>query len=211
MNKTTNKQIVSKMIKNSKKEPVDLVIKLNTEPADEIHIKVYPQLSFEARLGMIKMIYDFVCMSDREEDDDGGNIEPTIDDYQPELLTYAKRFAVIAYFSDLELPTETDADVKLANELVMNTSLYERIMEIVGDEVGSIFQEADELIKTYRDAAVATTNFNTIAKKLTSFIDGISDQFKNVDLDEIKNLLGKFKNADIEEIIGKIHTENITE
>lgn len=210
MNKTKNKQIVSKLIKDNKKEPVDLVIRLNTEPAEEIHIKVNPQLSFEERLGMTKMIYDFVCMSDREEDD-GENIEPTIDDYQPELLTYAKRFAVIAYFSDLELPTETDADVKLANELVMNTSLYEKIMEIVGDEAGSIFQEADELIKTYRDAAVATTNFNTIAKKITSFIDGIADQFKDVDLNEIKNLLGKFKNADIEEIIGKIHTENITE
>lgn len=205
MSKTKNKQIVSKLIKNDKKEPVDLVIKINTEPAEEIHIKVFPQLDFEARLGMTKMIYEFVCESDEQEE-----LEPNIDNYQPELLTYAKRFAVITYFSDLELPTETDADVKLANTLVMNTSLYEKIMEIVGDEAGSIFQEADELIKAYRDAAVSTMNFNSIAKKLTTFIDSIADQFKNIDLDEVKNLLGKFKNADIEEIIGKIHTENTT-
>jgi len=133
-----------------------------------------------------------------------------VESYQPELRTYAQRFSVITYFTDLELPSETDAEMKMVNQLVMNTSLYEKIMEIVGNEAESVFQEADELIKAYRDTAIANKNFNSIANKLTSFIDGITDQFKNINLDEIKNLLGKFQNADIEDIISKIHTENTT-
>ncbi|MBQ2884516.1 MAG: hypothetical protein IJE43_12205 [Alphaproteobacteria bacterium] len=205
MSKTKNKQIVSKLIKNDKKEPVDLVIKLNTEPAEEIHINVFPQLDFEDRLAMTKDIYKFVCISD-----EGENLDPMVESYQPELRTYAQRFSVITYFTDLELPSETDAEMKMVNQLVMNTSLYEKIMEIVGNEAESVFQEADELIKAYRDTAIANKNFNSIANKLTSFIDGITDQFKNINLDEIKNLLGKFQNADIEDIISKIHTENTT-
>jgi len=205
MSKTKNKQIVSKLIKNDKKEPVDLVIKLNTEPAEEIHIKVFPQLDFEDRLAMTKDIYKFVCISE-----EGENLDPMVESYQPELRTYAQRFSVITYFTDLELPSETDAEMKMVNQLVMNTSLYEKIMEIVGNEAESVFQEADELIKAYRDTAIANKNFNSIANKLTSFIDGITDQFKNINLDEIKNLLGKFQNADIEDIISKIHTENTT-
>lgn len=205
MSKTKNKQIVSKLIKNDKKEPVDLVIKLNTEPAEEIHIKVFPQLDFEDRLAMTKDIYKFVCINDEGED-----LDPMVESYQPELRTYAQRFSVITYFTDLELPSETDTEMKMVNQLVMNTSLYEKIMEIVGNEAESVFQEADELIKAYRDTAIANKNFNSIANKLTSFIDGITDQFKNINLDEIKNLLGKFQNADIEDIISKIHTENTT-
>lgn len=205
MSKTKNKQIVSKLIKNDKKEPVDLVIKLNAEPAEEIHIKVSPQLDFEDRLAMTKDIYKFVCISE-----EGEELDPTVESYQPELRTYAQRFSVITYFTDLELPSETDSEVNMVHQLVMNTSLYEKIMEIVGNEAESVFQEADELIKAYRDTAIANKNFNSIANKLTSFIDGITNQFKNINVDEIKNLLGKFQNADIEDIISKIHTENTT-
>lgn len=204
MNKKENREIISKLIENEIKEPVDLIIKLKS--AEEIHIKVQPQLSIEKRLEMVHEIYNFVCIN--SEEDDLSDVEPTIGSYMAGLLHYAQRYAVITYFTDLEIPSDNGRDVKLVNKLIMNTSLYEKVMEIVGDEAESIFQEAGELIKVYRDTIVGNYNFNSVAKKLTTFIESISEQFKTLNADEINELLAKFKNADIEEILGKIHTEN---
>lgn len=204
MNKKENREIISKLVENEIKEPVDLIIKLKS--AEEIHIKVQPQLSIEKRLEMVHEIYNFVCIN--SEEDDLSDVEPTIGNYMAGLLHYAQRYAVIAYFTDLEIPSDNGRDVKLGNKLIMNTSLYEKVMEIVGDEAESIFQEAGELIKVYRDTIVGNYNFNSVAKKLTTFIESISEQFKTLNADEVNELLAKFKNADIEEILGKIHTEN---
>lgn len=204
MNKKENREIISKLIENEIKEPVDLIIKLKS--AEEIHIKVQPQLSIEKRLEMVHEIYNFVCIN--SEEDDLSDVEPTIGNYMAGLLHYAQRYAVITYFTDLEILSDNGRDVKLVNKLIMNTSLYEKVMEIVGDEAESIFQEAGELIKVYRDTIVGNYNFNSVAKKLTTFIESISEQFKTLNADEINELLAKFKNADIEEILGKIHTEN---
>lgn len=204
MNKKENREIISKLIENEIKEPVDLIIKLKS--AEEIHIKVQPQLSIEKRLEMVHEIYNFVCIN--SEEDDLSDVEPTIGNYMAGLLHYAQRYAVITYFTDLEILSDNGRDVKLVNRLIMNTSLYEKVMEIVGDEAESIFQEAGELIKVYRDTIVGNYNFNSVAKKLTTFIESISEQFKTLNADEINELLAKFKNADIEGILGKIHTEN---
>ena len=189
-----NKQDLLKIIDWHKIEPSEIVYK-NGE--DKQIIRVFHQISLANRIQMIKEIFDMVF--DNEQDNPKGK-PMNIDAYHPELLTFAKRCAVITYFTDIELPN----DLGELSELVMNTEIYSDVMKKVHRVVNEIFEEADDMIDAHKQSLLANRNFNSVMSKINTAIDTLTAQFKDVNVDELKGIISQLKGVDANNIIQTI-------
>lgn len=146
------------------------------EGEKELAIKVYPVLPFMKRTEMVREIIDGVFMDGKD----------SVNTYVPEFLTLLQKYAVIKYFTDLQLPTKLD-DMWL----VLNyTSLYDDVVQIVGEsEIKDIFDAANKAIDTYRQYLVSKTDMH-------SFMDKIGGVLKDFE--------GRIPQEDITEIVSKI-------
>lgn len=194
MNKN-KKEIIKSIIDADAKPIVDLKIEYGDK---EIIIKVKQQISFEEKMNVIKEIYGFTC---NVEDDDSTSI--SLDNYQPYLREYAKRFSVIIHYTDLDLELTSGGDAKLINELVMNTSLFDKVLEIAGKDIRYIFDSADELIDNYKEAAIRGNNFISVLNIFTKYLNNFSD----FDINSILKILEKFKGFDTQNLLNKINSE----
>ena len=125
---------------------------------------------------MVREIIDGVFMDGKD----------SVNTYVPEFLTLLQKYAVIKYFTDLQLPTKLD-DMWL----VLNyTSLYDDVVQIVGEsEIKDIFDAANKAIDTYRQYLVSKTDMH-------SFMDKIGGVLKDFE--------GRIPQEDITEIVSKI-------
>lgn len=146
------------------------------EGEKELVVKVYPVLPFMKRTEMVREIIDGVFMDGKD----------SVNTYVPEFLTLLQKYAVIKYFTDLQLPTKLD-DMWL----VLNyTSLYDDVVQIVGKrEIKDIFDAANKAIDTYRQYLVTKADMHSLMDK----IGGV-----------LKDFEGRIPQEDITEIVSKI-------
>lgn len=173
-----------------KKEKMTLPYK-NKKGEDLFILTINPNITFAERTSMIDDICKIVFDGEDKYD---------IESYNPNLVNFAKKYVALMYFTDITMPE----DLETVFELVMNTTLYDDMSTYVEPVLTSIFVDVDEAIRTYRNAGVYNYNFKMLTKKLSGFFDNISEQFKDIDINEIKNMLEKFKGLDTDNIISKI-------
>ena len=93
------------------KEPVELKY---GEGKEQLTIKIFPVIPFERRLELIESIAGTVFVS-------GGK---TIDGYLPASIKFAKRYAIIGYFTDFKFPAEINGIWAIVNQ----SGLYDDVL-----------------------------------------------------------------------------------
>ena len=160
------------------------------EGASKLTITVTSLLSLQRRVEMVRQIVDTVFL-------DGNDIYA----YAPEYEKFAKRYAVIQYFTDFELPKDLDT-----LWLVLNyTSLYDDVVSIIGKDVEDILSEADKRIETKRHYLENKTDLNRLMEKFTNSVGDIGTQVTPENFQEVLGLLKKLpSNLSSDQIVDAI-------
>lgn len=152
-------------------------------------VKVYPVLPFMKRTEMVREIIDGVFMDGKD----------SVNTYVPEFLTLLQKYAVIKYFTDLQLPTKLD-DMWL----VLNyTPIYEDVVKIVGKfEVKDIFDAANKAIDTYRQYLTTKTDMHSLMDKIGGMLKDFEGKIPQEDITEITSKLKEMpKGASLQDLI----------
>lgn len=181
------KKALKALIQEQAKKPVELTY---GEGENELVIKVMPVISFTQRSEMVKFIVDSVFTDGIE----------TVQSYTPEYGKLAKRYAVIQYFTDLKVPEKLD-DLWL---IVNHTSIYQDVVDIVGDDVADIFREADLAINAKRDYLTHKTDFNKLISKIGDTVDSLGKEFSGTDLTALLEIFKGIPNMSETQIIDGI-------
>lgn len=181
------KKALKALIQEQAKKPVALTY---GEGENELVIKVMPVISFTQRSEMVKFIVDSVFTDGIE----------TVQSYTPEYGKLAKRYAVIQYFTDLKVPEKLD-DLWL---IVNHTSIYQDVVDIVGDDVADIFREADLAINAKRDYLTHKTDFNKLISKIGDTVDSLGKEFSGTDLTALLEIFKGIPNMSETQIIDGI-------
>lgn len=146
------------------------------EGESKLTITVTSLLSLQRRVEMVRQIVDTVFLD-----------EDTIYAYAPEYEKFAKRYAVIQFFTDFELPKDLDT-----LWLVLNyTSLYDDVVSIIGKDVEDILSEADKRIEAKKHYLENKTDFNRLIEKFTNNVGDIGTQLTPENFQELMGLLKK--------------------
>lgn len=202
MSRTTQKKSendvisqLSKMVSAQKKPNT----KLQYECGDvTFAVEVKGTIPFTERLAMERDIVDMVFVSDEIE----------LSSYQPALLGFSKKCAVLAHYTGIKLPSNTDALWDILN----STTIYQDVLNYVGKEIEDIFGEATEAIEIRKSYIVHNGVFNTAINKITGFLDKLQVNTNGIDvqqlLDVFKNLPNVSENAIVDGILKKAQTAN---
>lgn len=180
-NKSTQ---IKKFIEAQIKEPQVLTY---GEGEDRLEIKVYRMIPFSKRAEMVKEIIDTVFMNDGT----------TVFDYSPEYLKLAHRYAVISYFTDFTLPKKVD-DMWL---ILNYTTLYDDVVSIVGEDIQTIFNEANEGIIARRNYLSNKTDINVAIEKITKSLDALQGQINPDDVGKALEMVKDIKGMAPEDIV----------
>lgn len=184
------KDVIKDYINLHKKEKMTLPYK-NKKGEDLFILTINPNITFAERTSMIEDICKIVFDGEDRYD---------IETYNPHLVNFAKKYVALMYFTDIQMPE----DLETVFELVMNTTLYDDMAVYVESALTSVYADVDEAIRTYRNTGIYNHNFKMLAKKLNGFFDKVSEQFKDIDMNEIMAMLENFKGLDTNSIIEKI-------
>lgn len=172
----------------------NLEIKVSDE--EIIQCKVYQDIPLEKREHMVRGIYEMVILGDEDSYD--------VENYKPFLRTLARGYNILTYFTDLELPT----DFKKASALILNSDLVEMVLNKMSDRtrhlIDNIIGESEDLIEVYIRTAIASRNYRVIVDKISDITDGLTEKFKDIDINEVKGILSKLKDVDSENVIKTI-------
>lgn len=189
---TKKKSSIEKLI-----QPIhfqNLEIKVSDD--EIIQCKVYQDISLEKREHMVRGIYEMVILGDEDSYD--------VENYKPFLRTLARGYNILTYFTDLELPT----DFKKASALILNSDLVEMVLNKMSDRtrhlIDNIIGESEDLIEVYIRTAIASRNYRVIVDKISDITDGLTEKFKDIDINEVKGILSKLKDVDSENVIKTI-------
>lgn len=158
----------------------------------EFIVNVYPVLPFTKRTEMVREIVDGVFMDSKD----------SVHTYVPEYLVLLQKYAVIKYFTDLQLPMKLD-DMWL----VLNyTSIYGDVVEKVGkDEVQDIFDAANKAIDTYRQYLTTKTDINSLMNKIGGVLSDFEGRIPQEDIAEITSKIKEMPNgSSLQDIIGAL-------
>jgi len=153
----------------------------------ELIIKINPQPSVSKRTEAIELATDLVF-----------SFESGADGYITSLLTFARKYAVLMCFTDIEFSFKLNDIWALVNA----TSLYDDVVKEVGEQIVSEFTyELNELIDANKGSKVQSINVDSILTRLNAMVNGISEQFKNIDLPKVLKGFSKlpkdFKGEDL--------------
>ncbi len=151
-----------------------------------VQVKLKTTIPFTKRIEMIGEIVGMVFTGKGD----------TVESYAPGFTEFAKRYATIAYYTDVKLPSDLDKTWELLN----NTAIYKDVVRIVGGELRSIFKEADEAIRTRRDYLVNKTDILGMFHKL---LDNLKP-LEGVDAKELMETLKKLPKMSIDETVDAI-------
>lgn len=179
--------MVKNFVENNSKEAVTLSY---GEGDNRFEVRVSPIITLRARTNLINEVVNAVF----------ANLSNDINDYAPEFIKYAKREAIISYFTDFPMP-------KTAEEswLVINcTPLYEDVAKVIGDDLDDILKSIDSAIDAKKMYLVNKSDLNRMFEKVTSVIEKTGDQLANVNLTEVVGLLKKLPSIGTEELVDTI-------
>ena len=137
----------------------------------ELIIKVDQLPSVAKRTEAIEMAADLVF-----------SFEPGIDGYIASLITFARKYAVLICFTDIDF----SFDLKDIWSLINTTSLYDDVVKEAGRKaVAEFIIELNELVGAYKGARIHSVNIDSVLERLGAMIGGFSKQFKGIDLVKI--------------------------
>ncbi len=188
MNKTQYKNAFKALIEKQGKCPVELKY---GDDGFQFTVNVNPIIPFKKRCEMIKFIVDSVFTS-------GIN---TIQSYTPEYEEFARRCAVIDYYTDLKLPDKLD-DVWL---LLNQTTIYFDVVEAVGrEEIGLVFEEARKGIDARKQYLANKTDINALFEKIGNMVSNVGNDFSKEDLNSILDVFKNMPNLSEDQIVSGI-------
>lgn len=115
-----------------------------------------------------------------------------LSNYTPELLSVARRYAVIKYFSDFKVPNG-DAFWLLVNY----TSLYDDIIDRIRfNDVRAIFEAADKLIAARLQRIGGNGDLSNIGQTIIGALNKLAEKFSSVDFNEFVSALSKLPNGE---------------
>lgn len=141
------------------------------EGDNKFTVGVYPVLRLMDRASMVSEIANGVFTGDAN----------TIDTYHPELLEFMRKYTTLKFFTDLKLPKAVE-DLWL---FLNYTSVYGDVVAIAGEELGEIFDAADQLINTRRQYLANKTDVNSLFKKIGNALKGLEAKISKEDIDKI--------------------------
>ena len=151
-----------------------------------VEVKVKTTLPFTRRL---EMIGDIVGMVFAGKGD-------TIECYVPAFTEFARRYAVIAYYTDAELPSDLDKVWELLND----TPLYRDVAGIVRHDLKTIFKEAEEAIRARRDYLISKTDIMSLFHKLFDTLKPL----EGIDAKDVMDTLKKLPQMSLEDTVEAI-------
>ena len=157
---------------------------------DPIVVTVKITVPFTVRAEVVRLIDSMVFLN-------GGN---SFEDYVPENLEFAKRYAIISYFTDFKLPT----DVNDAWLVLYNTPLYCDVMKIVGDYAAELFDVANNLINAKLDNIAKKSPFDSLVSTLEEKIKGFDIDFSQDDMKSVLEALKKIPRISTDDILGAV-------
>jgi len=131
------------------------------------------------------------------------NDELGIDGYMPSFLCFARKYGVLACFTDLEL----SQDLEELWAFVNNTTVYRDVAKEVGNsKVSEFLFELNELIQARKDARIHMINVDRILNKIIGLVGGLNKQLiKKVDISKILTAIeGLSKGKGGEDLLKKI-------
>jgi len=144
---------------------------------NEFVVRIDPLPSVAKRTEAIELAADLVF-----------GLEPGVDGYIPSLLHFTQKYAVLLCFTDIDFAFDLNDIWALVNA----TPLYDDVVKKAGDKaVTDFIYELNELIDANKAARIHAVNINSVLERLTAMVNGISSQFKNIDMVKI---LKSFKN-----------------
>lgn len=158
------------------------------EGETELTVVVTPVIPFTKRTEMIKFIVDSAFTTGIE----------TIQSYTPQYVKLAKRCAVLQYFTDLKMPSKLNDIWMILN----HTSIYRDVIEIVGEDIDDIFDEADRAIAAQRDYLSHKTDINTLFSKIGNAVGDI--KFSQEDLTTLLDVFKNMPNVSEDQIVDGI-------
>jgi len=138
------------------------------EGGDELIVKINSLPSVAKRTEAIEMASDLLF-----------SFESGIDGYIPSLLTFARKYAVLVCFTDINF----NFDLSDIWTVVNATELYSDVVREVGEDIVAEFLlELKELVEAYKGARIHSINLDAILERLGMMINGFSSQFKKLDM-----------------------------
>lgn len=158
------------------------------EGEEKLVVKVYPVLPLMQRAQMVKEIADGVFIGDSK----------TVASYRPEMLEYMRKYATIAYFTDVKIPRHVESSWLFLNY----TPVFNDVAAILGDELGEIFLAADKMIDARKQYLIRKTDFNSIFKMLGDALKNFESKVPKEDIDKImEGLKGLPGNESLQNVI----------
>lgn len=189
-NKKTNtnakvKKTLKALIESQAAKPQTLTY---GEGETELKVIVTPVISFAERTEMISFIVDSAFTVGID----------TIQSYTPQYVKLAKRCAVLQHFTDLKLPAKLNDLWMILN----HTTIYRDVIEIVGEDIDDIFDEADHAIAARRDYLTNKTDVNGLFSKLGGAMGNMN--FSKEELTELLNVFKNMPNLSEEQLVDSI-------
>ena len=147
-------------------------------------------IPFGARLDMIAMIVGMVFTGKAN----------TIECYVPAFETFAKRYAAVSFFTDLQLPD----DLNEVWFLLSQTSVYQDVAEFAKEDLEDIFAAADAAISARREYLTHKTDFNVFLDTLAKSAESLGEQLSSENVKGIMSALQKIPKMSTEEAVDAI-------
>lgn len=174
-----DKAVKSEVFENNANELVEIVY-------DNVNIKVKQMLSYSEMLVFVKFV-ESSCFNDETGE------------YQPEMIDYAIRYALIEMFTDIELPEENalryefvyDHDDLLADIIsVINNAQLKAMTAAIDDKVSTSVQDGINRV---------VQNMNELYNSFARLGETLEKQFDGVDANDIKNVIDAVTEAGFDE------------
>ena len=178
------------------------------EGESKIDIIVKKKLTLFERADMVNSIVSMVWTQD-----DNGN-----ETFAPYLRKYAYDFNILNYFTNIQLPDDTDK----VWDLVDNTDIAYIVIECVGGGyIENIIREANEVIEYRKAEMLKRSKLDNVLDSIMNVVNSIGDKTKNLDMNgvlelaekhapELKGELSKLLQAQMAEMSEKAFTSEET-
>ena len=186
--KKTNKKEIRALIEAQSKGQKELIY--NEGNSDEFKVKVVSAIPYTKRAGLIREIFELNFVGNGEH----------IDEYMPSALEFARKYCIIKYYTDLQLPTNLDELWLVLN----HTSIYRDVCEFVGEDVQVIFNEADKLIEAKLSYLSSKSDLNLLIKKITGVVEKFGDNLKDIDLGKFASILSTLSGVSPDQLVDSI-------
>lgn len=166
-----------------------------------VKVTVKKCIPFEKRAELVRGIAETVISKEAT----------SISGYYPEYLKLAQKYLTVAYYTDIVMPD----DINEMWEILQNSTLYDDVVDFVGNDIYDIYDESERLIETRVAYLENNSEINEIFMKIAETIitygkkisESLSTMGTKFTSDKVEEMIGVLKNVSTispESIVGAI-------